>query len=217
MTNSNPDAVNQANLNVVNQDIAKTLKDRAKAVFEESATVKAKIATGDGPEILARMAQRIGQSLQDGGKVMLCGNGGSAADAQHIAAELVVRLRANRDRQAIAAMTLAQDTSTLTACGNDYGYNMIFERSLRALGRKGDVLVGITTSGNSANVLKAMKAAREMGIYVIGFLGENGGKASALCDESFLVPAQDTGRIQEAHITAGHVLVELIEDVLNGA
>ncbi|MBL4613778.1 MAG: SIS domain-containing protein [Magnetovibrio sp.] len=161
------------------------------------------------------MAQIAGQSLDNGGKVMFCGNGGSAADAQHIAAELVVRLRSDRDRDALAAMTLVQDTSTLTACANDYGYDYIFERPLRALGRQGDVLVGITTSGDSTNVLKAMQAAKEMGITVFGFLGGSGGQATALCDEAFVVPAQDTGRIQEAHITAGHILVELIEDVLN--
>lgn len=194
---------------------APQLSARAKAVFAESAQLKSEIAASDLPDALVRMAQIAGQSIQNGGKVMFCGNGGSAADAQHIAAELLVRLRADRDRGALPAMTLTQDTSTLTACANDYGFDHIFERPLRGLGQKGDILVGITTSGGSANVIQAMQAAREMGIVVFGFLGGNGGKAMALCDESFVVPAQDTGRIQEAHITAGHILVELIEDVIN--
>ena len=194
--------------------VSKTdLQARIQAVFRESADVKAQIADSDAPEILARMAEIAGNAVKNGGKIMFCGNGGSAADAQHIAAELLVRLRSDRDRGALPALTLAQDPSTMTACGNDYGYDFIFERTLRGLGQKGDVLVGITTSGNSGNVIKAMEAAKEMGITVFGFLGGTGGKAVPLCDEAFIVPAKDTGRIQEAHITAGHVLVELIEDV----
>lgn len=193
------------------------MQARAKAVFEESASVKAGLAQSDAPQILTRMAQMAAKSIQNGGKLMFCGNGGSAADAQHIAAELLVRLRSDRDRNALSAMTLAQDPSTMTACGNDYGYDFIFERTLRGLGRPGDVLVGITTSGNSGNVLKAMEAAKDMGIVVFGFLGGTGGKATPLCDEAFVVPADDTGRIQESHITAGHILVELIEDALNAA
>ncbi len=191
------------------------MQARAKAVFNESASVKTQIAESDAPEILVRMAEIAGTSIKNGGKVMFCGNGGSAADAQHIAAELLVRLRSDRERGPLGALTLAQDSSTLTACSNDYGYEYIFERPLRALGREGDVLVGITTSGNSGNVIQAMQAAKELGIKVFGFLGGDGGKAVAHCDEAFVVPATDTGRIQESHITAGHILVELIEDVVN--
>lgn len=188
---------------------------RAKEIFEQSAAVKIAVAAGNGPVHLAEMARIAASSIKSGGKVIFCGNGGSAADAQHIAAELLVRLRADRERDGLPALTLAQDTSTLTACANDYGFNHIFERPLRALGRKGDVLVGISTSGNSENVIQAMLAAREMGISVLGFLGGNGGRALALCDVCFIPPATaDTGRIQETHITAGHALVELIEDAL---
>lgn len=191
------------------------LTQRARDIFNQSATVKTAVAASQGPEHLAHMARIVAASIKNGGKVMLCGNGGSAADAQHIAAELLVRLRSDRDRDALSAMTLAQDTSTLTACANDYGFNHIFERPLRAMGRKGDVLIGISTSGNSQNVVHAMLAAREMGISVLGFLGGEGGKALALCDVCFIPPATtDTGRIQESHITAGHALVELIEDAL---
>ena len=145
---------------------------------------------------------------------MLCGNGGSAADAQHLAAEMLVRLRPMNNREGVAAITLAQDISTITACGNDFGFDKLYERMVTSLGKKGDCLIGITTSGNSENVVLAMKAARKMGIKVFGFLGSGGGKALELCDEFFLVPSNDTGRIQEAHITAGHALMEHIEDKL---
>ncbi|MFC1673621.1 SIS domain-containing protein [Pseudomonadota bacterium] len=200
-------------------DSNNALQARAQQIFQESAATKRAIADHD--DLLANlveMARIAAASINQGGKVMLCGNGGSAADAQHIAAELLVRLRADRDRDALPALTLAQDTSTLTACSNDYGFAHIFERPLRAMGRKGDVLIGITTSGNSENVVQAMLAAREMGIAVLGLLGGNGGKALGLCDVSFIPPGTtDTGRIQEAHITAGHTLVELIEDVLDAS
>ena len=160
------------------------------------------------------MSVDITQSIQNGGKIMLCGNGGSAADAQHLAAEMLVRLRPMHNREGVAAMTLAQDTSTITACGNDFGYEKLYERVLRSLGKKGDCLIGITTSGNSENVILAMKAAKELNIKVFGFLGCKGGEALKYCDEAFIVPSNDTGRIQEAHITAGHALMENIEDQL---
>ena len=167
-----------------------------------------------GFQSLYQMGDSITQSVQNGGKIILCGNGGSAADAQHLAAEMLVRLRPMNNREGVSAMTLAQDTSTITACGNDFGYEMLYERVLRSLGKKGDCLIGITTSGNSKNVILAMKAAQEMGIKVFGFLGCTGGEALKYCDEAFIVPSDDTGRIQEAHITAGHALMEYIEDRL---
>ena len=167
-----------------------------------------------GFQSLYQMGDSITQSVQNGGKIILCGNGGSAADAQHLAAEMLVRLRPMNNREGVSAMTLAQDTSTITACGNDFGYEMLYERVLRSLGKKGDCLIGITTSGNSKNVILAMKAAQEMGVKVFGFLGCKGGEALKYCDEAFIVPSDDTGRIQEAHITAGHALMEYIEDRL---
>jgi len=145
---------------------------------------------------------------------MFCGNGGSAADAQHLAAEMLVRLRAKNNREGIPAIALAQDTSTITACGNDFGYDQLYERMVSSLGKEGDCLIGITTSGNSGNVIKAMKVARIMNIKVFGFFGVGGGEALQYCDEAFVVPSNDTGRIQEAHITAGHALMEYIEDQL---
>ena len=160
------------------------------------------------------MGDEACKSIQNNGKIMLCGNGGSAADAQHLAAEMLIRLRPTYNREGVAAITLAQDTSTLSACGNDYGYDKLYERTLRALGKENDCLIGITTSGNSKNVILAMKAAKELNIKVFGFLGSGGGEALQYCDETFIVPSNDTGRIQEAHITAGHALMEYIEDKL---
>jgi D-sedoheptulose 7-phosphate isomerase len=184
-------------------------------LFEDSISVK-RACIKQGFQPLENMAQQIVKSIkqEESGKILLCGNGGSAADAQHLAAEMLVRLRPMNNREGVAAMTLAQDTSTITACGNDFGYEILYERVLRSLGKKGDCLIGITTSGNSKNVILAMKAAQEMGIKVFGFLGCKGGEALKYCDEAFIVPSDDTGRIQEAHITAGHALMEYVEDRL---
>ena len=167
-----------------------------------------------GMDSLARMGASVAEAIKAGNKLMICGNGGSAADAQHLAAELLVRLRPTYNRVGLPAIALAQDTSTITACGNDFGYEVLYQRMLQALGRDGDVLLAITTSGNSENVLLAMREARRMGVSVFGFLGKDGGEALALCDEAFVVPSENTARIQEAHITAGHGLMEFIEDKL---
>jgi len=182
-------------------------------LFNQSIDVK-RDCVKNGFQSLYNMGDDITKLIQNGGKIMLCGNGGSAADAQHLAAEMLVRLRPMYDREGVAAIALAQDTSTITACGNDFEYDVIYERVLRSLGKKEDCLIGITTSGNSKNVILAMKAAQEMGIKVFGFLGCKGGKALQYCDEAFIVPSDDTGRIQESHITAGHALMEYIEDRL---
>ena len=182
-------------------------------LFKNSISVKEECIE-KGFASIAIMGDEIAHSIENNGKIMLCGNGGSAADAQHLAAEMLVRLRPMNNREGIAAIALAQDTSTITACGNDFGYDMLYERVLRSLGKKGDCLIGITTSGNSKNVILAMNAAQEMDIKVFGFLGCKGGEALKYCDEAFIVPSDDTGRIQEAHITAGHALMEYIEDRL---
>ena len=185
-----------------------------KQIFSESIETKQKMLAGDQLVNLAKMGEIIVKAIKSGGKILLCGNGGSAADAQHLAAEMLVRLRPNNNREAIPALALAQDTSTITACGNDFGYDFLFERMVRGLGKSGDVLIGITTSGNSNNVLLALKAAKELGINAFGFLGVNGGKALHECELAFLVPSNNTGRIQESHITAGHALMEYVEDKL---
>lgn len=183
-------------------------------LFQESLEVKQRVLSGKQLETLAVMGEETADRIERGGKLMLCGNGGSAADAQHLAAELLVRLRPSNNRAAVPALALALDTSTITACGNDFGYDLLFERMVRALGRKEDVLLAISTSGKSKNVLRALDAARQMGIRTFGFLGAGGGAALALCDLAFIVPSDETGRIQEVHITAGHALMEDVEDRL---
>jgi D-sedoheptulose 7-phosphate isomerase len=182
-------------------------------LFARSVDVKRKIIESHCEKIV-EVSKACADSIANGGKLLLCGNGGSAADAQHLAAELLVRLRPEVNRSGIAALPLTIDSSSLTACGNDYSYEVYFERMTRALGRKGDVLFAITTSGKSPNILAALKAAREMGMATVGLLGGTGGAALALCDVAFVVPSTETGRIQEAHITAGHAIMELVEDML---
>lgn len=148
-------------------------------------------------------------ALKSGGKLLFAGNGGSASDAQHLAAELVCRLK--DDRPAIAAISLATDTSILTAAGNDYGYEHVFSRQVEALGRKGDVLFAISTSGNSANILKAVDAAKKLGVLTIGLTGKSGGKLADACDIAIHIPSDETAKIQEGHITTGHMICALIE------
>jgi len=188
--------------------------EKCKLLFQESIQVKTEIISSGILESIKVMGIQSSSSIQKQKKIMLCGNGGSAADAQHLAAEMLIRLRPKNNRIGLPAITLAQDTSTITACGNDFGYKNLFERMVQSLGQNGDILIAITTSGNSENIILAMKQARKMGIKVFGFLGCGGGKALELCDEAFVVPSDNTGRIQEAHITAGHALMEYIEDKL---
>ena len=156
----------------------------------------------------------IYKKIKLGGKLMLCGNGGSAADAQHLSAEYLVRLRPNVNRKPIPAISLAQDTSTLTACGNDYDFSDIFRRPFQALAKKNDVLIAITTSGNSLNVIKVLKDARSKKITTIGFLGGSGGKCKKFCDINLIVPSKSTARIQECHIFLGHFIFEQVENLL---
>jgi D-sedoheptulose 7-phosphate isomerase len=147
--------------------------------------------------------------IKNGGKILICGNGGSAADSQHIAAEIVGRFK--KERKGLPAIALTTDTSILTSVGNDYGYDYIFARQVEALSTPKDVLIGITTSGNSANVVRAIEAANEIGASTIGLTGGTGGKLNALCEHNIIVPANVTARIQEAHIFIGHCLCEIIE------
>ena len=157
-------------------------------------------------------ALRAAECIERGGKVMFCGNGGSAADAQHLAAELVGRLV--RDRRALPGLALSTDSSALTCIGNDFGFDEVFARQVEALGRAGDVLVAISTSGNSANVLRAVAVARTIGVYVIGYLGRDGGRLGPIVDLPVIVASNETARIQEAHIFLGHVLCARIEQKL---
>jgi len=152
------------------------------------------------------------QSLQTGGKLMLCGNGGSAADSQHLAAEFTGRF--SKDRAPLAALALSTDTSALTCIANDYAFDQVFSRQVLALGKPGDCLIAISTSGNSANVMAAVEAAKGLDIRCIGFLGRDGGKLKAMCDVAIVVPSQVTARIQEAHILIGHSLCGAVEQQL---
>jgi D-sedoheptulose 7-phosphate isomerase len=184
---------------------------RIKDLLYTSADLKKTVADTLSGDIL-EVANRIKACLQKGGKLILMGNGGSAADAQHIAAELIGRFK--KERKAVPAIALTVDTSSLTALGNDYGFDIIFERQLEALGQKNDAVIGISTSGNSKNVVRAMKKANDLGALTIGLLGNNGGKIKDVANLSIVIPSNDTARIQEVHITIGHIICELIEEDL---
>jgi D-sedoheptulose 7-phosphate isomerase len=187
---------------------------RVAAMMRESADVHARAAETVA-RATAEAARAISEALDAGGKVLLCGNGGSAADAQHIAAELAGRLR--RERRALPAIALTVNASVLTAVSNDYGYERVFARQVEALGRPGDVLVGISTSGGSPNVVRALTAARAAGLVTIGLTGEGGGAMEALCDHVVRAPSSDTQRIQEIHIAVGHAICEIVESGLREA
>jgi phosphoheptose isomerase len=161
-------------------------------------------------DMIVAAAGLMTAGLRAGGKVLFCGNGGSAADSQHLAAELTGRYL--KDRAPLAGLALTVDSSALTAIANDYSYDEVFARQVRGLGRSGDVLVGISTSGNSRNVVAALEAARAIGMRTIGLTGAGGGRMKDLCDVCLCVPSTDTPRIQEMHIAAGHMLCELVEN-----
>lgn len=188
--------------------------DKARDQLMDSIELKKQCLTGAYLNTLVSMAEVTVRAMGKGGKLMLCGNGGSAADAQHLAAELLVRLRSQVNREAIPAMSLVLDTSSVTACANDYGFESIFERMVQGLGRSEDVLLGLTTSGRSVNVIRALKAARERGIVTLGFLGGDGGQTIQECDFSIVIPSRDPNRVQEIHITLGHILMDLIESLI---
>ncbi len=158
---------------------------------------------------IIQAAKIIIKSLDNHGKLLICGNGGSAADAQHIAAELTGRYK--KDRQAIAAIALSTDTSALTAIANDYGYEYVFSRQIQALAHKGDVLLGISTSGSSPNIISALKEAQKHQCVLIGLSGKGGGAMKEICDINIIIPSDDTPRIQEMHILIGHILCQIIE------
>ncbi len=184
--------------------------DQIKKALRDSANVK-NLMADTLAEKIAEAADLLATAIRNGGKAIFCGNGGSAADSQHLATELVVRLSGKNDRRALPAISLTTNTSTLTACANDYGFDEIFSRQLAALGSKNDILFAISTSGNSPNVLTAAITARRMEIITVGFLGGKGGKLTSAVDIPLIVPSDDTARIQEAHITMGHIIIALAE------
>jgi D-sedoheptulose 7-phosphate isomerase len=181
--------------------------------FQSSVAVKQNILADSAfLQQVTRMGHLLIDRYQAGNKLLIAGNGGSAADAQHIAAEFVSRF--NFDRPGLPAMALTTDTSILTAVGNDYGYDQLFRRQLEANGQHGDVFLGISTSGNSPNILQALEAAKIKGITTFGMTGKTGGKMRELCDYCLCVPSADTPRIQEAHILIGHTLCAMVESAL---
>ncbi|MBI2794770.1 MAG: SIS domain-containing protein [Ignavibacteria bacterium] len=188
---------------------------RVAQLISDSAQAKQLLAQQCSHEIFS-CGEILVEAVRASRLIMLCGNGGSAADCQHIAAELVIRFRSSVERRAIAAIALTTDTSMLTAGGNDYGFDHVFSRQVEAYGKPKDVLIAITTSGNSANVINASQAAKAHGITVIGLLGGSGGAIKDLCDASVVVPSSTTARIQESHILIGHIWCEQIEDRIFG-
>jgi D-sedoheptulose 7-phosphate isomerase len=176
--------------------------------LRESATLKVQVAETQGA-IIQAMIECIWQSMQQGGKLLICGNGGSAADAQHLATECMVRLEA--ERAPLPAIALTTDTSLLTAAGNDYGFETIFARQVAGLGHPGDVLLAISTSGNSPNVVRAVEAAHQGGLRTLGLLGKDGGRLKDMVHIALVVPSSNTQRIQEVHITIGHILCGTLE------
>ncbi len=184
------------------------MKKRISEIFEESIKVKAKILK-DQIDTIDRIARLVVRTLKRGDKILLCGNGGSAADSQHIACELVGRFK--MDRNPLPAIALSTNTSNLTSLANDYSYEEIFKRQVKALARKGDLLIGISTSGESPNIIEAVKAAKDLGLSTVAFTGRKGGSLAHKADISFKVPSDETPRIQESHITAAHAICEIVE------
>lgn len=164
-------------------------------------------------EPLQQAAELAVEALKNGNKVILFGNGGSAADAQHIAAELTGRYKT--ERRGLPGLALTTDTSALTAIGNDYGYDRVFDRQVESLAQKGDLLIGISTSGNSKNVINAFKVGQEIGCKIVGFSGRDGGEMNDYCDVNLVVPSNDTPRIQEMHILFGHTICQIIDNELS--
>ena len=184
------------------------MKDEIAQQIRESIAVKERLLETQ-LDVITRMADVLCSAMRDGGKMLLCGNGGSAADCQHLAGEMVGRFR--RERRALPAIALTTDTSILTAIGNDYGFERIFARQVEAHAEKGDVLLGFSTSGNSRNVIEAFAAARKLDCATLAFTGGTGGEMATLADLALIVPSDKTWRIQECHITVGHILCDLVE------
>lgn len=192
------------------------MKDYILKEFEKTKSLLERMLADNGlSDSIVTIADKGIQVLKAGGKIMFCGNGGSAADSQHMAAELVSKLC--YDRPGLNAVALTTDTSALTAIGNDYGYDRAFARQVEAIGQKGDMLIGISTSGRSKNIVEAIKSAKEKEIITVGFLGQDGRDIGALVDYSLNIPSDETPKIQEGHICSGHIICSLIEEAIFGA
>jgi D-sedoheptulose 7-phosphate isomerase len=187
-------------------------KSRLDEILRQNREAIEKSFTPPQVETLEKLAEIVARGLRSGNKILLCGNGGSAADCQHIAAEFIVRIK--RERRSLPAVALTTDTSILTATGNDYSYDQVFARQVEGLGQRGDILIALSTSGNSKNVLEAVKAARGKGITTVGFTGARGGALKEAADHCFQAQSHETPHIQEVHITALHALSEVVEDLV---
>lgn len=188
--------------------VKQTIKDEFSSHLE---TINKVIETME--ESLVQASQLAVETLKNGNKILLCGNGGSAADAQHIAAELTGRYKT--ERRGLPGIALTTDTSALTAIGNDYGYDRVFDRQVEALANKGDLIIGISTSGNSKNIVSALKLGRELGCKTLGFSGRDGGAMNEVCNINLIVPSNNTPRIQEMHILFGHTICQIIDNELS--
>ncbi|TGK33710.1 D-sedoheptulose 7-phosphate isomerase [Leptospira gomenensis] len=185
-------------------------KEIALGQIRDSISTKQKLIDSVLDDVV-KAGEIVSKALQSGNTIFLCGNGGSSCDASHIAAELVVRYKSGNERKALPALSLSADSAVLTACSNDYGYEEVFARQIEAFGKKGDVLIGLSTSGNSKNVLLALEKAKTRGLKTISLLGGDGGKMKHLADLDVLVPSKVTARIQESHILIGHILCSVAE------
>lgn len=198
------------------QENTKLLNDLVRDRIRRSIEVKqALLADAAFQDRVAQAAMEIVRALRAGGKVLFLGNGGSAADAQHLAAEFTGRYL--KERKALPALALHANTSAVTAIGNDYGFDLVFARQMEALGKEGDVAVGISTSGNSRNVLRALEVAKSKSIYTVAITGASGGKMKDVADCTISIPSEETPRIQECHILAGHIICEIVEEMLFGS
>ena len=190
-----------------------SFRNRITQHIEENIALKHKLLETCIDQI-AKCAEYFVESLRNGGKIIFCGNGGSAADSQHLAAELVIRLRSSFNRPAIPALALTVNTSILTAAANDFGFEQVFVRQIEALANPGDLLVVLSTSGESKNIIAAAKAAQRKNLLIVGFLGSGGGQLAQLVNFPVIIPSDTTARIQEAHIMIGHIICELVETEL---
>lgn len=189
------------------------LEEKIVDIFYESSRLKKEFVE-EYAEDIVNLGIMIGRRLKMGYKLLICGNGGSAADSQHFAAEVVGRFE--REKKGFPAIALTTDTSILTAIGNDYGFDMVFAKQVEALGQKGDILIGISTSGNSKNIIQAVKVAKEIGMFTVGFLGKDGGKLKSMVDKAFIVRSDSTARVQEVHLTLEHSLCYVLDLYLTG-
>lgn len=188
------------------------MKERINSVIDEQINNLKQLKEENYADDLIAIVEAITNSLKNGGKVLIAGNGGSAADSQHIAAELVGRFA--KERKGLPAIALTTDSSNLTSIANDYSYDEVFRRQVEALGNKGDIFIGISTSGNSRNVIEAVNEAKKKGVITIGLLGKDGGKLRSLCDYNITFPYKETARIQEHHIMTYHLMCEFIENIM---